>query len=203
MSQSDPRPRVLSGGPKALFWTGLVLLVVGIAVVIAGVLSTVRSAPLDVITMRGEPGSGVLAVVDAPGAGVATFEAGVEYSFLLVAHGGVERPRLDGAIAVTGPDGSSVDLGPGSSSGFTISGGDLSGRVVAAVVPEATGAHALVVPSATTTGSQVFVAEIPSTSSFALGLFGGVAGIVLGSFLGVAGFFLVVGGLVWGMVRRG
>ena len=199
----NSRPRVLSGAPKALFWIGLALLVVGVGIAIGGVVATVRSAPLDVLTMNGEPGSGVLGVVDAPGAGVVELQPGVEYSFVLVGPKGSSPYRLDGAIAVTGPDGAAVDVVRGSSAGFSIGGGDRSGRVVSAVVPELGGGHAVVVPQAEPSGAQVLVAEVPATSSFAIGLFGGVAGIVLGSLLGTAGFFLLLGGLVWGMIRSG
>ena len=103
---------------------------------------------------------------------------------------------------VTGPDGAPVEVVPGTAAGFSISGGDRSGRVVGAVVPEHTGRHTVVVPDASPHGSEVFLAYVPATSSFALGLFGGVGGIVLGSLAGTAGLFLLVGGLVWGAVRK-
>lgn len=185
-----------------LVWVGGALLAVGAVLVVVGVVLSLRSVPFGIITAGGAPGDDVVAVVAAPSAGVVELEADREVSFLLVAPHGARPERLESRVTVTGPDGAPVEVVPGTAAGFSISGGDRSGRVVGAVVPEHTGRHTVVVPDASPHGSEVFLAYVPATSSFALGLFGGVGGIVLGSLAGTAGLFLLVGGLVWGAVRK-
>lgn len=206
MSAPTPRPRLLSGGAKALFWVGVVLTGIALAILALALVTTVRSVPRDIVTLSGEPGSKVVAVIPTGATGTASLAADVEYSFFLVHREGTPEPQLDGDILVTAPDGTDVEVTSGAASGFSVTAGKTTGRVIAAMQSPQVGTHEITVPTTVPTTvpahAEIYVAEVAPVAQFALGIIGGVFGIIVGAFLAVCGVLMAGGGIVWGTIRR-
>ncbi len=181
---------------------GSVALLAAVAVGVVSAVFAIRTMPLGILTLGGEPGRDVLAVVDAPGTGTLTLEADTDYGLLLVVPSSQAPGWLDGNLTVTGPGAEEIAVTSGSSVNLTVASGGQSGRVVGAVRPNASGAHELTVPPAGQGTGRVFVTELPETGTLVTGIFGGVLGFIAAVFLGIAGVGMLCGGLIWRTLRK-
>ena len=198
----SPGRRSARRGPTILIVVGCVTLLLGVVLGVVTVVVAARTMPFGVLGFDGRAGDDVLAVADAPGVVDVELEEDVEYSLLVVVATRASPASLSGPLEITGPDGSDVPVTSGSSMGFTVTGGDQTGRVVGAVRPTQSGPHAVVVPAADTAAARVFVASLPPTTTFVAAIFGGVLGIFAAVVLGIMGLGMVIGGIVWRVVRR-
>ncbi|NLF04838.1 MAG: hypothetical protein GX593_07570 [Actinomycetales bacterium] len=189
-------------GPTRLIVVGAVATVLAVAIGVFGVVTTVRAVPTGVLTLSGQPGEDVRAVIDAPGSAEAVLDADVRYSLLVVGRSAEPRARLDGNVTVVEPDGSERELRRGASESFTLSSGGRTAHLSTDFRTTSAGTHAIVVPEADAPDAQVFLATLPSTGAFVAGIFGGVVGIVVAVLLGIAGVGMLVGGLVWRALRK-
>lgn len=173
-----------------------------VVVGIVAAVTTFRTMPLGVLTLDGRPGEDVVAVIETPGTGSAELRAGTEYSLMLVGPTAGPTARLDGSITVTTPAGEERQLPPGSAQSLRVTMNDRTARAVATFRPARDGTHTFVVPATDQGGTEVFLADVVPTGKVVAGIFGGVLGILLGVFLGVTGVGLLVGGIVWRVVRK-
>ena len=191
-----------SRGPAIAIASGVIVLVIGLAIGVTSGILAARTLPLGVLTLSGEPGSEVLLTVDSPGAGEVALEADKEYAFLLVESTSRAGSYLDGMLEVTGPDGSALTVADRASSELSVSSGGFQARVAGAVRPTATGPHDVVVPPTAARPARVMVIEMPELTAMFAGIFGGVLGIIAAVFLVIAGGGLLAWGLTWRAVRR-
>jgi hypothetical protein len=173
--------------------------------VLAGVLAVltaglfVRTLPLDVLTVRGDDGDGVLASVPVPGSGEVDLEEGPYTVYL--AYPSSESPRATSvrdAMTVGGPDGEPLGLRPAAVSG-NVAMGDTAASTLTGFEVTAAATYRISAPDAGgATGARLLV--VPDTGFGAF--FGGVMGTVVGVFaalgVGAVGLGLTVAGaIVW------
>ena len=181
-------------------FSGIAALVAGLAALGAAIGLFVTALPLDVLTLDGRPGSGVVAVVPVPGSESATLDAG-DYLVYLAAPRGTPA-QLTGAITVTGPDGAAVRVG-GSSINGSVSSGSTEGHTVAGFEVPADGEYVITAPPHATSGdARLLVLDDPGIGTFLGQVLGTVGAVFLGIGLGTVGLALTIGGGIWWYLRR-
>lgn len=197
-----PAPKATStAGPRLTLTLGVLLVAVAVVVGVLAGRAIVGLIPSDVLRADGSPGDGVLAVLDAPGAGDVALVGGRTYSVYLVTQG--RDTALDGSPVVTTGDGARVSVGTrGMSSHVQM--GSTRAELVAVVDAVTSGTYAIEVPGTVDGfGGQLYVAEGDAMGDVLGGVFGGVFGILAAVGLGVIGLVLSVVGAVMWAVRRG
>lgn len=188
-------------GPKLMTFSGIALLVGGLAAFAVGLGLFVTALPLDVISLDGGPGSGVVAVVPAPGSESVGLDAGT-YVVYLAAPRGTFPPRLEGTITVTGPDGSAVRVGSSSING-SVSSGSTEAHTVAGFEVPADGNYVITAPPHANSGeARLLVLDDPGAGTFFGQVVGTVGAVFLGIGLGTVGVCLTIGGGVWWYLRH-
>lgn len=201
-----PAPRRTSvTGPVLLTAGGALLLVVALVVGVLTAVGLVRTVDTGVVRADGGPGPAVLAWADAPGATTVDLDAGERYVVHAVAPRssvrGDDGPRLTEPVLLQAPSGQVVaaDRSPSVTS-RSGRGGVVATTVGAFTAPEA-GTYRVAVPPASAPGTWVALTPDQEFGPF----FGAIAGTVLGVFvvLGLAGvgFVMLVGGVVWWVLR--
>lgn len=205
-SSPVPAPRRPSlAGPVALTATGVLLLVAALVLTIvaaAGFAGAVRS---DVLTRDGRPGSAVLASADAPGATSVELTAGERYAVYLVVPSDAvrddERVDLDEDVLLLAPSGAVVEADGSPGVNMRTGVGDRVAMTVGAFTAPETGTYEMAVPPTDVAGAWVALAPDKPFGPF----FGAIWGTVLGVFgvlgLSAVGFGVLVGGIVWWVVR--
>ncbi|MGW6130188.1 hypothetical protein ACWFNE_09195 [Cellulomonas sp. NPDC055163] len=191
---------LIAGGVLVLLLT--LALGTGVARVFLGVL------PLGVVTSQGEPGSAVVASLDAPG--VTEVELAADRYAVYLAQPSVDRERGDGAgsglasdLVVTAADGAAVDTSRGPQVTSTTGGGGVTARTVASFTITEPGTYTVAAPP-TEDGSPATVLLAPDQdlAPFLTGIFGSILGVFLTIGLGLVGFLMLAGGIVWRVLAR-
>jgi hypothetical protein len=160
--------------------------------------------PTDLLTLDGEPGAAVVAVVDAPGTTTATLEADTRYVVLVAEPAvdtdeGADTADLDGDLEVVAPDGSRSTATLPAGVNVTATAGRTTVHSVGAFETGAAGEHTLVAPTAAggATDVRVMIAPDQPFLPFFTGIFGTVFGVfvVIGATL--LGVPMLVLGIVW------
>lgn len=187
-------------GPKIMTFSGVAAIVGGLASLAAAIGLFVTALPLDVLTLDGRPGSGVVAVVPSPGSESVTLDAGA-YLIYLTAPRVTSPPTLQGAITVTGPGGVAVRVGDPSIDGNVSSGG-VDARTVAGFEVPADGDYVITAPPQDSSGARLFVLDDPGLGTFVGQVLGTVGGVFVGIGLGAVGVVLTIWGGIWWHLRR-
>ncbi|WP_258724381.1 hypothetical protein [Cellulomonas sp. NS3] len=202
-----PAPPRSTRGAKILTAGGaLVLLLtlalsIGVARVFLGVL------PLGILTSQGEPGSAVVASLDAPG--VTEVELAADRYAVYVAQPSAGRDDADDAaglaadLLVAAADGTVVDTSRGPQVTSTTGGGGVTARTVASFTITEPGTYTVVSPP-TEDGSPATVLLAPDQdfAPFFAGIFGSILGVFLAIGLGLVGLLMLAGGIVWWVLAR-
>lgn len=186
-------------GPKILTFSGIAALVAGLAALFAAVGLFVAVLPLDVLAADGGPGSGVLAVVPAPGSATATLDTGSYLVYLAAPRD--TSPLLEGAISVTDADGDAIRVGSSSISG-SVSNGSTEAHTVAGFEVPADGSYLITAPPAQADEARLLVLEDSGVGTFVGQVAGTVGAVFLGIGLGIVGLGLTIGGGIWWYLRR-
>lgn len=192
-------------GPVLLTVVGALLLVGALAVAVVtagGFVGAVRS---DVLTRDGGPGAAVLASARAPGAASVELTAGERYAVYLVvpreAVGDDERPDLDEDVLLRTPSGAVVaaDGSPGVNVTTSVRG--WTAATVGAFTAPETGTYEMAVPDTGVTDAWVALAPDKPFAPFFGAVWGTVAGVFVVIGLSVVGVGVLVGGVVWWVLR--
>jgi hypothetical protein len=197
-----PDRRTSLTGPVVTTSIGVLVLLATLVVGLLTARTFVGLVTSDVISSSGEPGPDVVADAPAPGATTATLEAGQRYAVHLAwpAQGAIE-PRLTDVVLLQAPSGVVVaaDGDPGVDGTFTA--GTWSIETVAAFTAPESGTYQVAVPAADVTAARVLVAPDQDVAPFVGGVLGSVAGVIGVLLLGAFGAGLVLGGVIWWVVR--
>ncbi|UZN03111.1 hypothetical protein [Cellulomonas sp. S1-8] len=200
-----PPRRTSLVGPVVLTVLGVLLLVGAVIAAVAtagGFVGAVRS---DVLRADGGPGPAVLAWADAPGSTRVELTAGERYAVYLVVPrdslGDDERPDLAEDVLLLTPSGAVLEADDAPGVNMTSGVQDHVAATVGAFQAPETGTYEVAVPDAGVPGAWVALAPDKPFAPF----FGAVWGTVMGVFvtLGLAavGFGVLVGGVVWWVLR--
>jgi len=187
-------------GPTVLVVLGILSLLGALGAGVLGARAMVEVIPLGILTLSGEPGDKVVAVLDTPGTTELELDGGEDYSFFLVAPEN-QRPSLGGEITVLAPDGSASAVAHTALASETTV-GSTTARAVADLVATSSGGHVIQVPRPSSPDAEVWLADVTVPEAPVASIFGGVAGIFLAVILGLVGVGLLVAGLVWRVLRR-
>ncbi|NYI58933.1 hypothetical protein [Cellulomonas soli] len=185
-------------GPVWLTVSGAVLILIALAIGAGTAVLLFRTAGSGVLTFSGEPGSSVIAEVDAPGTTTVDLVAGERYAVHLVepaTAGGLGD--LVGDVHLLAPSGETVvaDGTPGVDSTSTM--GDVTARSVAAFTAPEDGTYVLAVPSADVDHARVLLAPDQAFAPFFAGIFGSILGVFAAVLIGLLGTGMAVGGGIW------
>lgn len=196
-----PRPRKTSlVGPVVTTSVGVVAMLVAVVVGLLAARTFVGLVTTDVLTASGQPGPAALAAVEAPGTTTATLEAGRRYA-VHVAYDGPTEPQLTEDVLLRAPSGAVVaaDEDPAVDTNFDA--GTWSVVSVSAFTAPESGTYDVAVPPATVEGARVLVAADQDVAPFVGGILGTIAGAFGVVLIGAFGGGLVLGGVIWWVVR--
>lgn len=186
-------------GAKALTWIGAVLLVISLIVAAFGISSFLTVLPTGVVTATGEPGPNAIGGGGTPGdlEVYATHGERIVIWEVTPRDEGFAMHRDD--VQVTGDEGAIQVRVPSVSGNSSI--GEVRARTVAELVAPAEGGYTIAVSGVEGSSSSFVVAHGDSFPGF----FAGIASTIVLWFLAIGGgitaVFLLVGGIVWGMLR--
>jgi hypothetical protein len=198
-------------GAKILTTCGAFVLLLALAVSIGVARVFVGVLPLGVVTSDGEPGSAVVASLDAPGA--TEVELAADRYAVYVAQPSTGRGSVDGDgddavglatdLLVSSADGTVVDTSRGTQVTMSTGGGGVTARTVASFTITEPGTYSVIAP-ATEDGSPATVLLAPDQdlAPFFAGIFGSILGVVLAVGLGLVGVLVLAGGIVWWVLAR-
>lgn len=194
-------------GAKVLTFSGAFVLLLTLALSIGVARVFVGVLPLGVVTSAGEPGSAVVASLDAPGA--AEVELTADRYAVYVAQPSTGREDEDDAVGlatdllVSASDGTVVDTSRGTQVTMTTGGGGITARTVASFTITEPGTYTVIAP-ATEDGSPATVLLAPDQdfAPFFAGIFGSILGVFLAIGLGLVGLLMLAGGIVWWVLAR-
>ncbi|MBO9555258.1 hypothetical protein [Cellulomonas sp.] len=192
-----PPRRTSLVAPVTLTAVGVVLLLVASAVAVLVVRLFLGLLPLDVLDGDGDPGSGVLAVIGAPGSSTVVLDADTAYALYLLVPDEAAHVGLDSRPEVTAPDGSAVDVRDAAAVSLNASRGGMTASTVAAFTTGNAGTYTVAVPAASVDDARVLVVEDAEATRFLSGVLGTVAGVALLCVLAVAGLGATIGGAAW------
>ncbi|MFC8191561.1 hypothetical protein ACFUMH_07845 [Cellulomonas sp. NPDC057328] len=197
-----PDRRTSLTGPVVTTSIGVLVLLVTLVVGLLTARTFVGLVTSDVVSSSGEPGPAVVADAPAPGATTATLEAGQRYAVHLAwpAQGAIE-PRLSDVVLLQAPSGAVVaaDADPAVDGTFTA--GRWSVESVAAFTAPESGTYQVAVPAADVADARVLLAPDQDLAPFVGGVLGSVAGVFGVLLLGAFGAGLVLGGVIWWVIR--
>ena len=176
-----------------------VLLVVAAAVVAALVARGMAGMLLtDLLGADGEPGSGVVGVVDAPGTAWMDLEADTDYAVYLAMPAPAEDAALADDVRVQAPDGRVTQASAAAEVSVTTTRGPTTAWTVGAFETNEAGTYTLTAPAVTGGGDAlVLVAPDRPVLPFVAGIFGTVLGVFVAIGLALAGVPMTVLGVVW------
>lgn len=201
-----PAPRRTSlTGPVVLTGVGVLLLVGSLLAALVTAGGFVGLLRTDVLTRDGAPGSAVVGWASAPGAEQVWLEGGERYAVYLVvdaddvADG--ERPRMAQDVLLQAPSGEvlAADGSPGVDMRTGVR-GSVAATVGAFTAPES-GSYAMAVPPTQYDGAWVALAPDKPFAPFFTAIWGTVLGVFVVIGLAIGGGSLLVGGVVWWVLR--
>lgn len=192
-----PRPRS-TRGPAGLTLAGVLLVLA--AAVVAAVLARGMAGmlPTDLLDADGEPASGVVGVVDAPGTARMDLEADTDYAVYLAMQAPGEDAALADDVRVQAPDGRVTQASSAAEVSVTTSRGPTTAWTVGAFETNEAGTYTLTAP-AVRGGADALVLVAPDQPvlPFVAGIFGTVLGVFVAIGLSLAGVPMTVLGVVW------
>ncbi|MFS0704033.1 hypothetical protein AB6N23_05855 [Cellulomonas sp. 179-A 9B4 NHS] len=197
------RPRSTSlTGPVVTTSIGVLVLLAALVVGLLTARTFVGLVTSDVLSSSGEPGPDVVADAPAPGATTATLEAGQRYAVHLAwpAQSAIE-PRLTDVVLLQAPSGDVVAADGDPAVDGTFTAGRWSIETVAAFTAPESGTYQVAVPTADVADARVLLAPDQDVAPFVGGVLGSVAGVFGVLLLGAFGAGLVLGGVIWWVVR--
>lgn len=195
-----PARRTSLVGPVVTVAVGTLVLLVTLVLGVVTAREFVGLVRSDVLTASGDAGPAVVAESDAPGRTTATLEAGQRYAVHLAWSGGA-TPSLTQPVLLRAPSGDVV-VADGAPGVDTESGaGRWSVVSVAAFTAPESGTYEVAVPSAGVGDARVLLAPDRDVAPFVGGIVGTIAGVFAVILLGAFGTGLVLGGVVWWVVR--
>lgn len=178
---------------------GAVLLILGVALLIPGIVTIARTMPFGVVGADGAPGSDVIAVADVPGDLALEMAAGDSVTFWSVSsYADGTPPRWE--VDVHGADGTPLRTQTGVSS-TTGRGGTRAASIGDFTAPHS-GAFDVSVRAApgSSESARMFVTEAVGVPAFATSLVTGIGLIVAAAGAVAVGLMLGVGGGIWWVV---
>ncbi|QCB92330.1 hypothetical protein [Cellulomonas shaoxiangyii] len=201
--QPAPVRRTSLTGPVVTTSLGVLVLVATLAVGLLTVRAFVGVLSTDVLTSSGAPGPDVVADADAPGMTTAELEAGQRYAVHLAWRdgSGPADPALTEDVLLQAPSGAvlAADGDPAVDSSFAV--GAWSITSVAAFTAPESGTYQVAVPPADVDGARVLIAPDQDAAPFVGELLASIAGVFGVILLGSFGTGLVLGGVIWWVVR--
>lgn len=193
-------------GAKILTFSGAFMLLLTLAVGVVVVRTFVGVLPLGLVTSQGEPGSEVVASLDAPGVTEVELAADRYAVYVAQPSTGDDAENVVGLatdLLVTSSDGTVVDTSHGTQVTATTGGGGVTAHTVASFTITEPGTYTVIAP-ATEDGSPATVLLAPDQdfAPFFAGIFGSILGVFLAIGLGLLGFLMLLGGIVWWVVAR-
>ncbi|QGQ18075.1 hypothetical protein GC089_00805 [Cellulomonas sp. JZ18] len=187
-------------GPVVTTCAGVVALLVALVVGLLAARTFLGLVTTDVLTASGAPGPSAVAAADAPGVTTATLEAGERYAVHL-AYDGSTEPRLTEDVLLRAPSGTVVAADDDPAVDGSFGAGAWSVVSVSAFTAPESGTYDVAVPPATLEGARVLIAPDQDVAPFVGGILGTVAGAFGVVLIGAFGGGLVLGGVIWWVVR--
>lgn len=206
-----PAPKPASTtGPKILTFSGIFLLLVGLAGIGIAIAMIIGNLPMNVITPQGQPGSDALAGITASEELQFDSPGGTSYDLWEVqASLGGQSIFGTASVTVTGPDGSAVSVRNAEVNGnMTL--GTYRAETFASFQAAESGTYIITLtprPGSEPLSSNVEFGEATPVDavlsqgsefpSFLTGIFTSIGAMFLGIFALLLGFGLVIGGVIW------
>ncbi|WP_149204871.1 hypothetical protein [Actinotalea subterranea] len=205
-SQAAPGRRSTRGA-RILTAVGALFMIGALVVAFLSARTFVGLLPVDVLDGDGEPGPAVLLTVPAPGTGEVTLDAGTDYALFTVVDAQDSDSSgaddvLDAEVAVTGPDGTAVEVRGSADVDMSTGGGGRHASTVGSFETDAAGTYTVIVPAAQQQHVEVLVTQDQPVLPFVGGIFGTIAGAFAAVLLGILGVGMLIGGVVWWVLRR-
>ncbi|MBL0888294.1 hypothetical protein [Myceligenerans indicum] len=188
-------------GPKVLTFSGVAILLIAVAAGLVAAMLFVRVVPAGLVTASGQPGPKALAAVSVPGSVTVHLPEDGVYAVWEVGPDPTSQGMSAQDVTVVDAAGATIGVDPPPMSGSVDAGG-LHGRLLAQFEGEAGVALLLAGDPGVPDGTYLVLARGQELPGFAGTLGATVAAWFVAVGGGMLGVLMIVGGIVWWVLRR-